>query len=351
MSRKGGVPFYFPKRSRGWTCRPNFPIIRGVKSGRHARGLRDEAWMSFERGTLWRSLALKTEEASRKGALVSLPTEFEFIEDGGVRFLVRILMTLKLKDAARSHLRDLRQTGPRVDPFLPYEEDLFVTDLSDTHLVLLNKFKVIDHHFLIVTREFEDQEMLLTPKDFEALWTCLAEFNGLGFYNGGPAAGASQTHKHLQIVPLPLAPEGPAVPIETLLPAERGVGRPMRLPGMPFQHSFTALDSNSERSPLKSAAVGFDAYCRMMERVGLEGPERGRPKRQSAPYCLLATRDWMLLAPRTREHFGSVSINALGLAGALFVRDRSELDLLKSAGPMRALREVARPFPPGGIQN
>ena len=36
------------------------------------------------------------------------------------------------------------------------------------------------------------------------------EFASLAFCNGGVEAGASQPHKHLQRVPLPLAPEGPA---------------------------------------------------------------------------------------------------------------------------------------------
>ena len=38
----------------------------------------------------------------------------------------------------------------------------------------------------------------------EEMNAILAEFDGLGFYNGGETAGASQPHKHLQIVPLPL---------------------------------------------------------------------------------------------------------------------------------------------------
>ena len=114
-----------------------------------------------------------------------------------------------------------------VNPFLPYDADLWVTDISQTHICLLNKFNVIENHILVVTRVFEDQESLLTAEDFEAMWICMAEFDGLAFYNSGPIAGASQQHKHLQIVPLPLAPKGLMGPIEEALTSanyHKGVG-------------------------------------------------------------------------------------------------------------------------------
>jgi ATP adenylyltransferase len=65
--------------------------------------------------------------------------------------------------------------------------------------------------------------------------------------------------------------------------------------------------------------------------------------RQSAPYNLLVTRDWLLVVPRSREHAGGVSINALGYAGSLFVRDGAELARLREMGPMRALAAVSVP--------
>jgi ATP adenylyltransferase len=34
--------------------------------------------------------------------------------------------------------------------------------------------------------------------------------DALCFYNSGPASGASQPHKHVQIIPLPLIPDAPA---------------------------------------------------------------------------------------------------------------------------------------------
>src|SRR4030095_920360 len=90
---------------------------------------------------------------------------------------------------------------------------------SPSHYLLLNKFCLPAGHVLLVTRRFERQERLLTIEDFDALITCLGEVDGLGFYNGGIEAGASQPRKHLQFVPLPLAPESP-----NEVPMQRRVG-------------------------------------------------------------------------------------------------------------------------------
>ena len=73
--------------------------------------------------------------------------------------------------------------------------------LGAAHVVVLNKFPVIDRHLLLVTRQFEDQHTPLSHADFDALAAVIAVHGGLGFYNGGRTAGASQAHKHLQWVP------------------------------------------------------------------------------------------------------------------------------------------------------
>jgi len=268
-------------------------------------------------GTLWDGLRQRTEEALRTGALQPIATDQEMVREGETLFLVRILTHLARKTRARK-----TQEG---NPFLPYEEDLFVADVSDTHVCLLNKFNVIDHHLLIVTRAFVDQDALLDEQDFEALCVCMAEFPALGFYNAGTVAGASQPHKHLQMVPLPLAPAGPPVPIHPLLTPT---------PDLPFAHAFRTLDSARMRTPREAASYTLGLYRELLREVGLD-VDRG-------PYNLLVTREWILLVPREEECFDGVSVNALGFAGALLVRDRTQLQRLKDLGPMSVLAHVAR---------
>jgi len=298
----------------------------------------------MNKGTLWQDIVKATQNALRIGAQIPIPTDYEFVEDSGIRFFVRILSRLQEKDEARKKQHEESLEGQKTaNPFLPYDKNMFVADISETHIALLNKFNVVEHHLLIVTRHFEDQETLLTLNDFEALWACMSEYNGLGFYNGGEEAGASQRHKHLQMVPLPLAPEGPSIPLEPLLKKARFDGNLGIIPGFPFSHVFAHFEENNMVSTPEAAMKTFELYSTMLEKLGLETPSVAILKRQSKPYCLLLTRQWMLLVPRSHEFIDSISINSLGFAGALLVRDSEQMDLIKKIAPMNVLKTVALP--------
>jgi sulfate adenylyltransferase (ADP) / ATP adenylyltransferase len=299
----------------------------------------------LEKGTLWQRIVDRTAYAFSEGALMPVPTDYKFLGDGGIRFLVRILLSLARKEEAREQEeRESSSTGEKIDPFLPYDNDLFVAEISHTHIALLNKFNVVEHHLLIVTRQFEDQEMLLTLTDFEALMRCLAEYKGLGFYNGGREAGASQGHKHIQIVPLPLSPEGPGIPIDPLLEDVKIKGGLEIVPGFPFLHVFARLHRDLLWSEDERVLQAFNTYSEMLRRVGMKAPRRDGPARQSGPYCLLVTMEWMLLVPRSREFFDSISINSLGFAGALLVQNPAQLKMIERAGPITVLKSVALPL-------
>lgn len=294
----------------------------------------------LEKNTLWKAVLQTSEKALQANAQFPIPTEYEFIGDAGVRFFVRILASLRKKAAEKQKQQSSEAAGMSVNPFLPYDKALHVADISDTHIALLNKYNVVDHHLLIVTRHFEDQEVLLTISDFEALWVCMAEYNSLGFYNGGEAAGASQRHKHLQMVPLPLAPEGPEIPIEPLFAEASFSGIMGTIPAFPFRHVFIRFENDTVNSPHEAARRSFELYASSLLHLGMTPPETGSLKCQSAPYCFIMTRKWMLLVPRSREFCDSISINSLGFTGALLVKNQREMGFLKEQGPMNVLRSV-----------
>lgn len=292
----------------------------------------------FAPGTLWPALERATRHALASGAMRPIETEQEVVEDGGVRFLVRRVSSLARKEHARR--RGAESPASPANPFLPYERDLFVAEVSETHLALLNKFNVIGHHLLVVTRAFAHQETLLDRDDLAALLACMAGRDALGFYNGGIVAGASQPHKHLQMVPLPLGANGGPTPIDAALARERGRPGIFAVPALLFPHAFTWL-APLPGDPLAAAARLEKLYLGALERVGVTAVERGDERRQSAPYNLLVTQRWLLAVPRRREHFDSISVNALGFAGSLFVRDAAQLAAVKRAGPMAVLHAVA----------
>jgi ATP adenylyltransferase len=289
-------------------------------------------------GTLSAALEEATRRALASGAMQPIQTDERQLDDGGVRFLVRQVSSL-----ARKRLdQRLHDAGARPDdPFLPYEQDLFVARVSSTHDALLNKFNVIDRHMLIVTRRFVHQEALLDRADLAALAACMAEFESLGFYNGGAAAGASQPHKHLQMVPLPLGAGAYAVPIEAALGSVAGLHGVLTVPELPFRHALVWLDTAWAGDPLRIADLLVPRYRALLAAVGITSVVAGGEERQSGPYNLLATRRWMLAVPRVQEHFAGVSVNALGFAGSLFVQDDARRTALVRSGPMAALCAVA----------
>ncbi|NJL40152.1 MAG: phosphorylase [Leptolyngbyaceae cyanobacterium SM1_4_3] len=306
-------------------------------------------------GTLWQRVIEQTEWAIAHSALLPIPTDCEFVEQAGIRFIVRIVANLVRKDEAQKNSKTRQASKASSDPtvsqdknfnpFLPYEEDLFVGNLSATHLCLLNKFNVVDHHLLIVTRAFEEQENWLNLRDFEAMWLTLAQVDGLVFYNAGQSAGASQRHKHLQLVPLPSTSDGVRVPIESLFGGVKFEhstnGHRVSTLGLPFCHALIRWEEIAG-SPGVAAQVTLERYYTLLRAVDLlEGEVTGT--RQSASYNLLATREWMLLVPRSQSSFNTIAINSLGFAGALLVRNQAQMDILKECSPLTVLQNVALP--------
>jgi len=292
----------------------------------------------FLPGTLWDRLLAATQRAWQSGALQPIPTDFQYLEDGGIRFLVRLVRRLAGKP--RRPLAETPENAARRNPFLPYDPELYVADASPTHVCLLNKFNVVEHHLLIVTRTFQEQETLLTREDFQALFRCLAEYEGLGFYNSGIVAGASQPHKHLQLVPLPLDPAGAALPISLVIDSADLSCEPKFLEALPFPHVLAGLEPRADMDIEAVAARAHDRYRRLLAALGVALPA-GPNERVAAPYNLLVTRQWMLMVPRVRECFHSISCNSLAFAGALLVRDAEELAMLRRYGPRAVLRHVA----------
>jgi sulfate adenylyltransferase (ADP) / ATP adenylyltransferase len=300
----------------------------------HACVHMDDQAVDLKPGTLQATLLERTAQALQRGIIQSLPTSMEVIEQDGVPFQVRIPEPSATKEKART-------PESAANPFLPYDPDLFIAPISATHVALLNKFNVVEHQLLLVTRAFEDQRCQLTQKDCEALLIGLTEIDGLAFYNAGPEAGASQSHKHLQLLPLDaaIAP----LPIEPLLRFARLTDMVGSVPRLPFRHSYAAMDCDWTDPEKDSGASLHACYRRLLYMAGLSADAAGDSHVPTAPYNLLMTRKWMLIVPRTQECFEGIPINALGFAGAFLVRDVQQLATLRRCGPMTALRHVTLP--------
>ncbi len=298
-------------------------------------------------GQLWERLRRASAHGHACGALVPIPTAAIILEDGGVRFQLRLLESLQEKEATKAiQVASKESPRPTFNPFLPYEKDLFVGDISSTHAVVLNKFKVIDHHMLLVTRDFQSQTDLLTEADFDAMVLCLNEIDGLAFYNGGEAAGSSQPHKHLQVLPLPMLPDPkePSIPIGPLLQKFVSSKDVTTHPSLPYVHAFQSQKDTWSQPVERRAALWLQAYHRLLRATGLWHGEARPSGPQMAPYNLLATREWMMLIPRSQEFYQRISVNSLGFAGGLLARTSAELIQLQEIGPFEILRHVGIPL-------
>lgn len=249
-----------------------------------------------------------------------------------MRFAVRLASGEDRKRIPRSDPRAAKGTEPAANPFLPYEEALYVGDLGPDHVCILNKFPVLRDHALVVTRAFAEQEDPITRADVAAVWQLLSETGGLAFYNAGPVAGASQRHRHFQVVPTPLGASFDATPIDPLVEEARFDEALGRLPGLPFLHGVARLRSCQRMSGAEAARAVHGMIREMTRAFGCDRPGR--------PYNLLLCRDWLLVVPRSREHWQGVSLNALAFAGAILVRSGDALARLRAAGPMAALRHT-----------
>lgn len=149
----------------------------------------------------------KTDRALASGDLSPLETSETVVEQNGLRFIVRWAEALARKDAAKAAAPATAPApaagadavilpgGPRdpnFNPFLNPDPALTVGPIGTQHTIVLNKFPVCLHHLVLARRDFAEQLTPLELCDFEVLAQLLCTLGGLGFYNGGAPAGASQ---------------------------------------------------------------------------------------------------------------------------------------------------------------
>jgi len=287
---------------------------------------------------LWQLALKRKQHALACGALQSIATDYETLDDADIQFGARIVSSLAHKAL---HRRRAAVTAHDGNPFLPYEQDLFVAAVGDRYICLLNKYNVLDNHLLVITREFEDQESLLSIEDFQALWTCFPTWKVLAFYNSGKISGASQPHKHIQLVPIdPFVAVGKHNVVAIADEVTAGARRTVELPFYRFQHYLFALNRPPNADVLDWAHETSDRYLAVLDAAGLLEYRAGATRITGA-YNLLIGPRWLLLVLRLCEHFQGITINALGFAGSFFLQNREQLQQVRKHGPLKTLRAVA----------
>jgi ATP adenylyltransferase len=264
-----------------------------------------------------------TVAASASGALVPLDTTLtHLMGDGGSRFELRHLLS-----ATPKHLR---ASGPKPNPFLPWDQRLEVDRIGDSHVVILNKYPVQTSHMLLITQDWQPQTGWLSMEDWRSLARIDATTTGLWFFNSGPDAGASQPHRHLQLLPRAAG--------ERICARDDWFRRCAQNTTMSAQDPLLRSSRVAAISSTLTGETLQQLYLALADDLGL-----GHPTTDDCPrgaYNLLLSRQWMAIVRRRREGIRGFSVNALGFAGSLLGTDASDRQWIQRSGPEALLQAV-----------
>ncbi|KAJ3174517.1 bifunctional AP-4-A phosphorylase/ADP sulfurylase [Geranomyces variabilis] len=291
------------------------------------------------------------------GHVVWRDSTAHFVFAASVRWQFRLATALAQKPAGE-HSKP-STTKKDFNPFLPYDEALFV-DSFDNFNLLLNKFSIVRGHVLLTTTDFQNQLEPLNASDFAAAWRTLQApgmSQYLCFYNSGKNAGASQHHKHLQLIPEADEDAGqPFPPIRAILSAETEsvarAGTPFTHEALPFAHCLVLLPpSLSCEDPIAAGKHLEALYQQSLKKAfGDAGQDIGScldpetQERSAQPsYNVVLTSEFLMVVPRRAERAEGISLNSVAFAGMMLVKSQEELDLAIEKGPIELLAQVTYP--------
>lgn len=288
-----------------------------------------------------------------------------------------------------------KPSAPRTDPapgaphkpFNPFANPehgpLFITDLPPSHNLVLNKFAVVPEHFLLTTKQFKPQTHLLEPDDLAATYACIEAYHATGaegglyaFFNSGTLSGASQPHRHIQLLPVGRMKEGLEDPSAWDVLANRLVGpRPVETPFRTFARAIspemTAEQLHATYMTLYRQAVeAMRDHSSLPRRDEVDEEARGEDGAEGAEgepaqisYNMAMTRTAMVICPRRAEGativsssgdlVGMLSLNGTVLAGTALVKSEAEWDAIRNDDDGRALADLLGKIglPPAGSES
>ncbi|KAI9261028.1 ATP adenylyltransferase-domain-containing protein [Sporodiniella umbellata] len=287
----------------------------------------------------------KFEAAKESKDLIAFDTTQTVKDSRGVKFHITLAPTLAKKTGASE---TSKEQAKKTNPFVNPNPALVVKEL-DEHFLLLNKFAVIPNHLLLVTKEERSQKEPLFPNDLYEMFNVFKAFGPyqplLGFYNCGENSGASQAHKHAQIIPL--STDGSIQPpIKKVFDAihDRHVGQIYALDQLPFVHVIMQLDANSIGSG-KEATIDYlsQMFFGLMDAMFQQ--LRENTEQLATSYNFLMTQEFMMLIPRQKENATvhwkdqvyEFSLNSLPFAGFFLSKNKEEQEVLEAQDDLMAL--------------
>lgn len=93
-------------------------------------------------------------------------------------------------------------------PFVNPDPEFLIAHVGPSHTLILSKFCVYRPSYILHTNKFVPQREDLDETDIAATWLLLdfLKIPQMVIFNCGVEAGASQGHKHIQLLPQPIGP-------------------------------------------------------------------------------------------------------------------------------------------------
>ena len=217
--------------------------------------------------------------------------------------------------------------GPKINPFKPWDKILEIDSIGNSHQLILNKYPVQLGHVLLITNEWKEQNGWLDIKDWEAIKEVNKDTSGLWFFNSGPLAGASQPHRHIQLLRRD--------PSELSCPREKWI---LALNNLNYKNEkFSKNIILKKFSKSLNEENIHEIYKDLSYNLGLGDPRND--KKPKYPYNLIFTDRWMIIIKRKTDNLFGISINALGFAGYILVTENSDIKYLRELGPEKLLED------------
>ncbi len=272
---------------------------------------------------------LQSIKAINRSALVPLKTEIILKNKNySNEFIIRRLI---------SNLPPhLNSCGPRPNPFIPWDKNLEIAKIFDDHILILNKYPVQKGHMLLITSQWQPQNGWLTRKDWKAVSEIENDTKGLWFFNSGPKAGASQPHRHIQLLP--------RTHHELICPRDEWFTKQMinDVEKFDFDCSSYIIAERKREISCKSTDLLYKQYIELCKVMQVGDPSIDA--KPNVPYNLVFSDNWISLFRRRMDSMNGFSINGLGFAGYILAINRSDIAWLEKTGPHVLLKEVLLPI-------
>ncbi len=220
--------------------------------------------------------------------------------------------------------------GPKINPFQPWDYDLEVDLISNNHVLILNKYPVQLGHMLLITTSWQPQDGWLTLDDWKAVKAVDNDTKGLWFFNSCKNSGASQNHRHLQLLR--------RNDLSNICPMQEIYDdiniRNFYLSQKIRKNIYCIERDHNQDNP----EILHKKYLTLCSKMGLGNPIK--ELRPLHPYNLLISPNWFVIIRRIKDYSHGFNLNALAFAGYLLSTTKSDKKWLNINGPIKLLEEV-----------